>query len=128
MPIIILENNYDTELYNGDLGLIWIHPKDGTPKAYFPDANGKARSFPLSSLPRHEAAFALTIHKSQGSEFSDVTVFLSETHEAHLSKELIYTAFSRARKTLTIAGDKLALLKGISTTVNRATGLADKLK
>lgn len=126
MPIIILENNYDSELYNGDLGLIW-QQKD-TLKAYFPTSQGTARAYSIATLPRHETAFALTIHKSQGSEFSTVSVFLSESHEAHLSKELIYTAFSRARGKLNIIGDRLSLIKGISTQVNRATGLVDKLR
>ncbi|MCH6257061.1 exodeoxyribonuclease V subunit alpha [Puniceicoccaceae bacterium K14] len=126
LPIIVLENNYDSELYNGDLGLIW--EIDGKLKACFSNTDGvDIRQFPISSLPRHEAAFALSIHKSQGSEFSHVSIFLSERHEAHLSKELIYTAFSRARDTLEIRGDKLALIKGLSTQVKRATGLNDKL-
>lgn len=121
MPIIVLENNYDLELYNGDLGLVW------NDEAYFTSASGQTRKISLASLPAHELAFALTIHKSQGSEFTQVSVLIGPGGHALLSRELLYTAFSRSKEKLVVLAPHDELIVAIDRKVNRATRLAKLL-
>ena len=127
-PVIVLENDYELELFNGDLGIAW-NPS-GAPTAthcYFPGPDGAPRRFALSSLPRHEPAFALTIHKSQGSEFNETIVLVGPSGSHLLSRELLYTAFSRAKQRLRIIGDPATLRAAIARQAHRATRLASLL-
>ena len=125
-PIIVLENNYDLELYNGDLGLIWTDAQ-GRSYACFGGSNGQIRKVRLSELPRYETAFALTIHKSQGSEFDEAIVVLPPIDSGNFTRELLYTAFSRAKTKLTLFANRAVLDASISREVKRATRLADRL-
>ena len=125
-PIMIMENDYDQELFNGDLGLVW-QPNPAEPaQALFP-RDSSAKTFPLSVISRYEIANAMTIHKSQGSEFQTVAVVFDHTEPRFLTRELLYTAMSRARKRLMLFGRKSAIQESIDNRVSRATGLAERL-
>lgn len=124
-PIIILENDYEQELFNGDIGLVWV---DGDKvNACFPSIAGEKREFSVSDLPRYESAFALTIHKSQGSEFRTVSCLFGPDKKQTLTRELIYTAFSRARSELVVVGNEETLIAGVERKAIRATRLAKLL-
>lgn len=121
-PIIILENDYSLELFNGDIGICTV--TDG--KALIIFENG--RKFIPEVLPKYELAYAITIHKSQGSEYDHVNLMLCDNSgiqsmSSLLSKELIYTAITRAKTSISIfAGDKI-LPYAICNKTIRNTGL-----
>lgn len=125
-PILVLENNYDLELFNGDLGVIWAKPNKSL-MAWFHGPEGTVKSFELIQLPKYETAFAMTIHKSQGSEFEHVSIIIPAESSRILSRELIYTATSRARTSLDLYASPDSLQTGINNHVVRATGLARRL-
>lgn len=130
-PVMIRANNYPLRLFNGDVGIVWPDPADNnTLRVYFfgesPDDD--LRSFPPLRLPQHETVFAMTIHKSQGSEFDRVAVVFPPEESPVLSRELLYTAISRAREQLVIFADEDVLYKAITNRIERASGLSDRLK
>ncbi|MEP6955614.1 MAG: exodeoxyribonuclease V subunit alpha [Chthoniobacterales bacterium] len=97
-PIIITRNDYNLPLFNGDSGIILPDPEaDGALRAFFVSAEGKLRRFLPSRLPQHETAFAMTVHKSQGSEFDRLLLILPAADSPLLTRELLYTAITRAR-------------------------------
>lgn len=126
-PILVTHNDYQTGLFNGDLGVIW-RDTAGSVRAYFLASDGKTRSVSVSRLPTHETAFAMSIHKSQGSEFEDVAILLPEPGSALLSRELLYTAVSRARRRVTLFATEASILEAVEHRVDRATGLRDALQ
>lgn len=124
-PIMVTKNDYQLELFNGDVGII-CRDKDheNTYRAFFPD---KANSFLPSQLPPHETVFAMTIHKSQGSEYDHVLVIMPEKISSIATRELLYTAITRARKSVSIIASEKILLHAIKTPVIRTSGLGDYL-
>ncbi|OOF69766.1 exodeoxyribonuclease V subunit alpha [Rodentibacter caecimuris] len=96
-PIMITQNDDTVKLYNGDIGL---YLGDGT--VYFEQGEGQYRAVPTSRIPSYEPAFAMTVHKSQGSEFEHTVLVLPVEFNPILSRELVYTAITRAKKTLTV--------------------------
>jgi exodeoxyribonuclease V alpha subunit len=124
-PIIINENDYILDLFNGDIGLCMPN-EEGALKIYFRH-EGSVRSISPERLPEHETAFALTVHKSQGSEFEEVLFVLPNVMSKVLSRELIYTAITRARLGISILGKKTILKEGIEQKIRRNSGLADLL-
>jgi len=126
-PILISTNDYELELFNGDIGLLWCD-EDNNLRAYFRDIDQGLRSLPITSLPDHEPAWAMTVHKSQGSEFDSVFLILpGESHNRALSRELLYTAVTRARSKLLIDASEAALETACSIRSQRHSGLAQKL-
>jgi len=123
---MIVENDYDQELFNGDLGIVWQPNPDESAKALFLKS-GNAESYPLSVISRYELANAMTIHKSQGSEFETVAVIFDHTEPRFLTRELLYTAMSRAKNKLLLFGQKAVISQAITRQVSRATGLAKRL-
>ena len=123
-PIMVTENNYKAGLYNGDIGIIWSD--NGELKGFFPTANGTKR-FLLAKLPAYETVFAMTIHKSQGSEFENVLIITPDKYSEYLSKELLYTAITRAKKNVKIWGVKEVINNTIRATVSRNSLLKDQL-
>ena len=121
-PILIRQNDYETGLFNGDIGLVVDRHR-----AVFPDAEVGIREIPLARLPRHETVFAMTVHSSQGSEFRDVLLTLPAKTSAILTRELLYTAVTRGREKVTIAGPAQVLREGLEATVKRVSGLRDRL-
>ncbi|MDF1614988.1 exodeoxyribonuclease V subunit alpha [Desulfurivibrio dismutans] len=127
-PVLVVANSYETRLFNGDLGIIWNSPEDEEQlMAFFPAADGPPRMLPPGRLPRHETAFAMTIHKSQGSEFQRVAVILPQEDSPLLSRELLYTAVSRARRRVHLFGTAEVISRAIRRRVTRTSGLAEAL-
>lgn len=127
-PLMIMENNYPLGLYNGDGGIILPDPDDGDElRAFFVSGEGRLRRFLLSRLPRHETAFAMTVHKSQGSEFEQVLLLLPPKDVPILTRELLYTGLTRARKSVEIWAVESVLAAAISRRVVRESGLRDML-
>ncbi|UZE94617.1 exodeoxyribonuclease V subunit alpha [Alkalimarinus alittae] len=124
-PIMINENSYETGLFNGDIGIIWRH--EDRLQAAFPVGDGEVRWLSLSRLPSFELVYAMTIHKTQGSEFNRIAIVLPEYHSPILSRELIYTGVTRAKNGLEINCTKHVWSKSIKKRVSRNSGLFDKL-
>lgn len=132
-PIIITANDYYTGLYNGDVGLI-REDENGELRAYFEFASdeGKGKqlkSFLPASIQAFETAFAISIHKSQGSEFDTVLMVLpTDSEHKILTRELVYTGITRAKKQVYILSDTDVLLSAIKQPVRRISGLGNRLK
>ena len=124
-PVMISHNDYDLGLFNGDIGITLSH--DGHERVLFRSSAGQLRMISPGRLPAHETAFAMTVHKSQGSEFSRVMLLLPRTWQSVITRELIYTAVTRAKKEfLCLAGDA-CWQTGLNQRVERASGLRDAL-
>lgn len=123
--IMVSVNDRDLQLNNGDVGVV-LREADGRLMAYFEtvDEMGSEgfRSIPVGRLPENKRAFALTIHKSQGSEFDNVMLVLP-TMSQLLTRELLYTGVTRAKKSLTVVATSEAIRRAISTPTNRLSGL-----
>lgn len=120
-PIMVTQNDYRQHLFNGDTGLV-LRDQTGQLKACFYSENS-LRWFELTRLPAHETAFAITVHKSQGSEFDKVCILLPEQDSAILNRELLYTAITRAKKQVMLLCTQTILTKTISTQHQRQSGL-----
>jgi exodeoxyribonuclease V alpha subunit len=125
-PLLVTENDYRVRLWNGDVGLVTRAARGGV-CAYFPAADGGGRELGLGRLPPHESAFALSVHKSQGSELDEVALILPAAPSRVLSRELLYTAITRARQRVVIHGSRAVFAAALSRTVSRSTGLRDLL-
>jgi len=107
--------------------------QDATPMAagrlavFFPGDQGALNSFAPYQLPPHETAYAMTVHKSQGSEFDRVILILPDRDVPVLTRELIYTAITRARQSVTIWGNAQLLATGVQRRIERASGLRQAL-
>ena len=122
MPIIILRNDYSKNLFNGDTGVV-LHDEKGHFHAYFQKNNGY-ETYPIESLPYYEPSYAITVHKSQGSEFKNILFILPETMSDHLmTKEILYTALTRAKENVLIYGTEESLNKAILKRVERESTL-----
>jgi exodeoxyribonuclease V alpha subunit len=124
-PILILENDYSKSLFNGDVGVM-LRIQDRT-LGFFRRADTYL-SFPAAFLPRHETAFAMTVHKSQGSEYDQVLLVLPEAGNRLLFKETLYTALTRARYFAGIYGPQATFLEAVAKKVVRDSGLAEYLQ
>lgn len=127
-PIIITRNDYHLDLYNGDIGICMPDPENhGEPAIWFAQGEGRFRSILPVRLPPHETVWAMTVHKSQGSEFKEVLVILPEEDSPVLSRELLYTAITRARNRISILSDKTVCATAIFRKTTRCSGLAKRL-
>jgi exodeoxyribonuclease V alpha subunit len=127
-PILVTENDYGIRLYNGDVGVIFADPDHpGRRLAVFPATDGSLRYLSPARLPACETTFAMTIHKSQGSQFHHAVVVLPEVSSPVLTRELIYTAITRATRRTTLLARQSILAEAIGRPVQRATGLQDRL-
>jgi exodeoxyribonuclease V alpha subunit len=123
---MVTANNYVLKLYNGDTGVFWTC--EGAPPAvHFPDETGAIRAIARERLPGHETAYAMTVHKSQGSEFEHVLLVLPEKPGPILTRELLYTGLTRARKSVRILGDESVIRAAVETRAQRSSGLTDAL-
>jgi exodeoxyribonuclease V alpha subunit len=126
-PIMVTRNMYDLELFNGDTGIL-RKDDSGNIKAYFEDGKGGIKSVLPAYLTYSETVFAMTIHKSQGSEFSKVLVVLPEgTSNALLTRELLYTGITRAKDHITIQGKQDTIDYAVSTCVKRISGITGRI-
>ncbi|MDD3650962.1 ATP-binding domain-containing protein, partial [Immundisolibacter sp.] len=126
-PLLIGSNDYALGLFNGDLGLL-LPDAGGNLRAWFVGADGAPRALAPSRLPAHESAYALTVHKSQGSEFRRVLLILPPQPNPLLARELIYTAITRARDGVTVWGSEVTFAAAITRRLERDSGLADRLR
>ena len=125
-PVIINQNDPETGLRNGTVGVIHTAP-DGKRKAWFQAGDGKLKDVAVAKLPDFSPAWAITIHRSQGSEYDDVLVILPRMESPMATRELLYTAITRARKNVYIAGDMETVKKAVVTSSARCTMLASFL-
>ena len=155
-PVMISRNDYELNLFNGDIGIaMMVESKVGgiadgmadgrkgkkelrvcfatedisanssaDPSAH---AQPNVRQLLPTRLPSHETAFAMTVHKSQGSEFADVALVLPDNHSPVISRELIYTAITRAKKSFSLYSNDEVLAAGVNSQIERASGLRDLL-
>ncbi|MGB5422018.1 MAG: exodeoxyribonuclease V subunit alpha [Desulfobacterales bacterium] len=128
-PVLVTANDYRLGLFNGDIGLAVAAEGAGEERLVvcFEDAGGDMRRIPIHRLPVLETVFAMTVHKSQGSEFDQVHLILPDTDVPVLTRELIYTAVTRARSRVTIWGQERILAAAISRRIVRRSGLRDAL-
>jgi exodeoxyribonuclease V alpha subunit len=127
-PILITQNDYTLDLYNGDTGIVLADPDSaGGLRAFFPLPDGTFRRLHPFRLPEHETVYAMTVHKSQGSELGQVLLILPDRDSPVLTRELIYTAVTRAREQVEIWGHEGVFLQAVSRRVKRTSGLRDAL-
>ncbi|MBL4606799.1 MAG: exodeoxyribonuclease V subunit alpha [Pseudomonadales bacterium] len=131
-PVMISQNSYRHQLYNGDIGICLNDPNNlNQPRIYFPPLDAmqddSPRSFLPSRLPPFEKVYAMTVHKSQGSEFDEVMMVYPPQDSPVLTRELLYTGITRAKKKCFILGDKAVLKASIQRKTWRDSGLAQRL-
>jgi exodeoxyribonuclease V alpha subunit len=126
-PVMVLRNDPVLKLFNGDIGIV-LPDLHGELKVYFPDEMGGFRAIAPVRLPDHETAFAMTVHKSQGSEFAELLLMLPAEKNRVLTRELFYTAVTRARDRLTIVADATVIASTIETATRRVSGLLARLR
>jgi exodeoxyribonuclease V alpha subunit len=126
--LLITENSYRHRLFNGDIG-ICLMDRHGSVTAWFPgETPDQPRGFHPGALPAHESAFAMTVHKAQGSEFDEVWLQLPRRDNRVLSRELIYTGMTRARQALHVLGSAEVLEAALARHASRLSGLAARLQ
>lgn len=128
-PVMVTQNDYNLALFNGDSGIIMPDPGSGGElRAFFLSAEGKLRRFLPSRLPGYETAFAITVHKSQGSEFGKALLILPENDSPILTRELLYTGLTRAREAVDLWAEEDILRAAVARRVARISGLRDALR
>ena len=127
-PLLITRNDYNLGLFNGDIGMVLPDPSSGDElRAFFQTQEGTIRTYLPVRLPEHETVFAMTVHKSQGSEFDEALFLLPDQDSPVLTRELIYTGITRARKRVALWGREEIFLKAVSRRTQRSSGLRDAL-
>ncbi len=122
--VIVNSNDYQNGLFNGDIGVCF--EKEGKKFIKFNKTDGNISIAP-ELLPEHDLAFAMSVHKSQGSEFDSVYFVIGFRHAKILTRELIYTAITRARKKVCIIGDKKIFIEGLKNKSKRKSALGELL-
>ena len=128
-PILITENDYNLGLFNGDIG-ITFPDETGSEQSfvvYFNTDSNQPRKISTHRLPAHQTVYAMTVHKSQGSEFDNLLLVLPEKDYSVLTRELIYTGITRAKKRVIIWSDEKILTRAISRKIIRNSGVGDGL-
>jgi exodeoxyribonuclease V alpha subunit len=125
MPLLVAGNNYELGLFNGDTGVVMEN--GGRTSVWFRAQGGGLRHLSPLRLPPHETAFALTVHKSQGSEFEKLILILPDRMSEALSRELLYTAVTRARSQVEIWGTEDVFRQAVERRTERSSGLRDRL-
>ncbi|SDQ47640.1 exodeoxyribonuclease V alpha subunit [Paraburkholderia fungorum] len=124
--IMVTRNDYALGLFNGDIGIA-LPGAGGALRVYFRTGDGGLRAVSPAALPPHDTAFALTVHKSQGSEFEHAVLMLPPVFSRVLSRELVYTAITRARVRVEVVGGRAVLAQAIATPTQRDSGLAARI-
>lgn len=122
---MITRNDRNLGVNNGDIGII-LRTESGW-DAVFPDSEQKPRFIPFTLLPDSETALAITVHKSQGSEFTHTLMVTPSEYNRVLTKELLYTGITRARKWLTLIGTKDVIVRAASEETRRSSCLRERL-
>jgi exodeoxyribonuclease V alpha subunit len=128
-PVIVSRNDYGLKLFNGDIGIALpdISGETAELRVYFVDRDHGFRAIAPRRLPAHETAFALTVHKAQGSEFDQVLLVLPDRPGLGVTRELLYTGVTRSRAQVTLVGTPEVLEAAILTRTQRHSGLAARL-
>jgi exodeoxyribonuclease V alpha subunit len=128
-PVLITRNNYQLGLFNGDIGITMADSASAANKrvVFFSGNSGEVRRFHPYQLPEHETVYAMTVHKSQGSEFDEVLFILPDKDFPILTRELLYTALTRARVKISIWGQRAIFHSAVDRTIERTSGLRDAL-
>jgi len=121
-PILLGENRHDLGLMNGDVGIL-VRDGGGLRAVFAGSEPGSLVRHVPTQLPHFETVFAMTVHKSQGSEFGHTVLVLPNSRSPILTRELIYTALTRARQRITLCGSREVLQEGLERTVTRASSL-----
>jgi exodeoxyribonuclease V alpha subunit len=128
-PLMIKTNDYSVELFNGDIGITLADTSgDGIVRALFHNASSGHRRIAISRLPERETAFAITVHKSQGSEFDAIALVLHERAALHATRELLYTAVTRAKERVSLYAGREVIRQVITRRASRESGLGDALR
>jgi exodeoxyribonuclease V alpha subunit len=128
-PVLVTANDYSLRLFNGDTGVTVADHGDGPTRVsvVFDVSGGAPRRVSPSQLAGVETVYAMTVHKSQGSEFDEVTLLLPPPTSRLLTRELLYTAVTRARQGLLVVGTEDAVRRAVNRRIARASGLTDRL-
>lgn len=126
-PVMITRNDYSLGLFNGDVGVVIRDTLSGSLVVAFPDGRTGVRTVRPDKLPGHETVFAMTVHKSQGSEFDSVLLILPREEKPVLTRELVYTGITRARKSLALMAGQAELAYAVKRRTQRQSGLRDLL-
>ncbi|HEY8034393.1 MAG TPA: exodeoxyribonuclease V subunit alpha [Methylobacter sp.] len=144
-PVMVTQNNPTLNLYNGDIGICMVDnvgaglvpDRSGQPQGiaptgklmvFFQRPDGSVKKYLPARVPYCETVFAMTIHKSQGSEFEEVLIVLPEAINPVLTKELLYTAITRAKKSIKLVAREAVFTATVRQKIERVTGLVDKFK
>jgi len=127
-PLMVTRNNPALDVFNGDVGIVVPGNDDGRIEFVLPKVGDELKRLPVSRLEEVETVHAITIHKSQGSEYEHAIVVLPEKPSRILTRQLLYTGVTRASERVTIVGSREVIEAAICTPIRRATGLAERLK
>lgn len=128
-PILVTRNDQRTGLSNGDTGVV-LRTAAGRLQVWFPelqDADGRPRLVAPARLPRHESFYAMTVHRAQGSEYDEVAIVPGPGDSRVVTRELLYTAVTRARRRIVVYGDEAGVTAAVERPSTRASGLRDAL-
>jgi exodeoxyribonuclease V alpha subunit len=127
-PVMVTKNDYNLRLFNGDVGITRSDPgADNQLRVFFSSSDGGIRKFPPLRLPEHETVYAMTVHKSQGSEFNQILFILPDVSVRVLTRELIYTAITRAKEKVEVWGKEEIFHTAVARRITRASGLREAL-
>ncbi|MCB9684390.1 MAG: exodeoxyribonuclease V subunit alpha [Alphaproteobacteria bacterium] len=127
LPVMVTRNDARLGVYNGDVGVVHPDPSAGGALRLWLEQEGEPRSVSLALVPEHDAVYATTVHKSQGSEYDHVYVLLPDRPSPLLTRELLYTAVTRARRHVTLVGRPELVESAIRTVTQRMSGLPGML-
>ena len=128
-PILVTRNDQRTGLSNGDTGVV-LRTEAGRLQVWFPelpDADGGPRLVAPARLPRHESFYAMTVHRAQGSEYDEVAIVPGPADSRVVTRELLYTAVTRARRRVVVYGDEAGVTAAVERPSTRSSGLRDAL-
>ena len=125
-PLLVTENDYGLGLYNGDSGVVVAGAGAGAVRAVF-ERRGHLLELTPQRLPAVDTVYAMTVHKAQGSQFDEVAVLLPDPTSPILTRELLYTAITRARRRLILVGTQETVRAAVERPITRASGLRDAL-
>ena len=126
-PVMVTRNDYRIGLFNGDTGLTWPDAS-GRLRVWFQSESGELRALSPQRLPEHQTVFAMTVHKSQGSEFDQVLLILPNQETSVISRELLYTGCSRGRESVILMANDSAIDLAIARKMGRVSGLSEALQ
>jgi exodeoxyribonuclease V alpha subunit len=125
-PVMVTENSYHLGLFNGDIGLCLLDNNHQL-RVYFVMPDGSVADYQPSRLPTHQTVFAMTVHKSQGSEFQHTVLALPDYALPVVNRELIYTGITRAKKRLTLIADPSLVASAVRKRATRNSRLTERL-